>query len=345
MTQRPEGGRPFSGRRTNLALLLLLGGALLTGLTAQALGTPSLAWVAVVHGVIGLAILIVAPWKSLVVRKGLARRNRGRFFSLLFALLTATVLVTGVLHSVGWPAGIGSLTVLWVHVATALVLVPLAIWHVLARKTLPRRQDLTRRNLIRTGGLVSVAVVAWFAADRAIALARLPGADRRFTGSHERSSLDPAGLPVTSWLDDRTPELDGASWSVAIEDAAGGRSLGLDDLAILPMDEVTAILDCTSGWYSNQEWRGVRLDRVIEPGTARSLVAWSATGYARRFPVSDVGSIWLVTEVGGKPLSPGHGFPARIVAPARRGFWWVKWVVRLETSDLPWWIQSPYPLT
>ena len=84
---------------------------------------------AVVHGVIGLAILIIAPWKSLVVRKGLARRNRGRFFSLLFALLTATVLVTGVLHSVGWPAGIGSLTVLWVHVATALVLVPLAIWH------------------------------------------------------------------------------------------------------------------------------------------------------------------------------------------------------------------------
>ena len=170
------------------------------------------------------------------------------------------------LHSVGWPAGIGSLTVLWVHVATALVLVPLAIWHVLARKTLPRRQDLTRRNLIRTGGLVSVAVVAWFAADRAIALARLPGADRRFTGSHERSSLDPAGLPVTSWLDDQTPDIDAASWSVAIGDAAGGRLLGLDDLAVLPMDEVTAILDCTSGWYSNQVWRGVRLDQVGRAG-------------------------------------------------------------------------------
>ena len=32
--------------------------------------------------------------------------------------------------------------------------------------------------------------------------------------------------------------------------------------------------------------------------------------------MSDLGSMWLVTEVGGKPLSPGHGFPARIVAPA-----------------------------
>ena len=93
--------------------------------------------------------------------------------------------------------------------------------------------------------------MAWFAADRAIALARLPGADRRFTGSHERSSLDPVGLPVTSWLDDRTPEIDGAFWRVAIDDAAGGRSLGLGDLAALQMDDLTAILDCTSGWYSN----------------------------------------------------------------------------------------------
>jgi DMSO/TMAO reductase YedYZ molybdopterin-dependent catalytic subunit len=344
MTQRPE-GRPFSGRRTNLALLLLLGGALVTGLTAQALGSPALGWVAVVHGVIGLAILLVAPWKSLVVRKGLVRRNRGRVVSLLFALLAVTVLVTGILHSIGWPAGIGSLTVLWVHVATALLLVPLAIWHVLARRTLPRRQDLTRRNLIRTGGLVSAAAVAWFAADRAIALARLPGADRRFTGSHERSSLDPAGLPVTSWLDDRTPDIDATTWSLTVSDAGGGRSFGLADLGQLPADDVTAILDCTSGWYSNQVWRGVRLDRLVEPGSARSLVAWSATGYARRFPVSDLDSMWLVTGVGGDPLSPVHGFPARIVAPNRRGFWWVKWVVRLETSDLPWWIQSPYPLT
>jgi DMSO/TMAO reductase YedYZ molybdopterin-dependent catalytic subunit len=344
MTQRRE-GRPFGGRRTNLALLLLLGGALVTGLTAQALGSPALGWVAVVHGVIGLAILLVAPWKSLVVRKGLARHNRGRAVSLLFALLTATVLVTGILHSIGWPDGIGSLTVLWVHVATALLLVPLAIWHVLARKTLPRRQDLTRRNLIRTGGLVSAAALAWFAADRAIALARLPGADRRFTGSHERSSLDPAGLPVTSWLDDRTPDIDATTWSLTVSDAAVGRSLGLDDLADLPMDDVTAVLDCTSGWYSNQVWRGVRLDRLVEPGSSRSLVAWSATGYARRFPVSDLDSMWLVTEVGGRPLSPGHGFPARLVTPGRRGFWWVKWVVRLETSDVPWWIQSPYPLT
>ncbi|MCA1736884.1 MAG: molybdopterin-dependent oxidoreductase, partial [Actinobacteria bacterium] len=44
-------------------------------------------------------------------------------------------------------------------------------------------------------------------------------------------------------------------------------------------------------------------------------------------------------------LSPGHGFPARIVSPNQRGFWWVKWVVRIETSRVPWWVQLPYPPT
>ncbi|MGH2675460.1 MAG: molybdopterin-dependent oxidoreductase, partial [Actinomycetota bacterium] len=45
------------------------------------------------------------------------------------------------------------------------------------------------------------------------------------------------------------------------------------------------------------------------------------------------------------PLDPGHGYPARIVAPGRRGFWWVKWVERVELSPVPWWWQWPFPLT
>jgi DMSO/TMAO reductase YedYZ molybdopterin-dependent catalytic subunit len=34
----------------------------------------------------------------------------------------------------------------------------------------------------------------------------------------------------------------------------------------------------------------------------------------------------------------------RLVAPGRRGFWWVKWVTRVEVVDAPWWLQSPFPL-
>lgn len=119
----------------------------------------------------------------------------------------------------------------------------------------------------------------------------------------------------------------------------------LGELTSMPTDEVEADLDCTSGWYTRQIWTGVRLDKVIDPGIARSIGVWSATGYARRFPVEDLEHLWLVTGVGGEPLSAGHGFPARLIAPDRRGFWWVKWLVRIETSPIPWWIQLPYPAT
>jgi DMSO/TMAO reductase YedYZ molybdopterin-dependent catalytic subunit len=58
-----------------------------------------------------------------------------------------------------------------------------------------------------------------------------------------------------------------------------------------------------------------------------------------------VDHVWLATGVGGEPLSRGHGFPVRIVAPDRRGFWWVKWVASLQPSARPAWAQSMFPLT
>ena len=70
----------------------------------------------------------------------------------------------------------------------------------------------------------------------------------------------------------------------------------------------------------------------------------SATGYDRRFPVEEAPKLLLALRLGGDPLSADHGFPARLVAPARRGFWWVKWVVQVEVQGAPHWLQLPFPL-
>jgi len=68
-------------------------------------------------------------------------------------------------------------------------------------------------------------------------------------------------------------------------------------------------------------------------------------GHRARELVIVVGGALLATRAGGAPLSVGHGFPARLVAPGRRGFWWVKWVDRIELRSTPWWWQPPFPVT
>ena len=329
------------GRRTNLALAVLLVSAILTGLASQAIGVDWALDTAVIHGALALGILLLAPWKSTIVRRGLRKKRQGRLFSWALLTMVLITLISGLLHSYGDVSRIGPLTVMQIHVGGAVIALGLAIDHFRRHPVKPRHFDLDRRAFLRASALSAAAAGLWLMWEGTLQALGTPGSDRRFTGMHERGSHDPAALPVTSWFDDGVPDIDGEEWKVETDE----RSWGLAELDLLPQDTFPAILDCTGGWYSEQVWSGVRLDQLLETGDHRSFVVWSATGYARRFPIADLDSTWLVTRLGGDPLSPGHGFPARIVAPARRGFWWVKWVTRIELSTLPWWAQSPFPLT
>jgi DMSO/TMAO reductase YedYZ molybdopterin-dependent catalytic subunit len=163
-------------------------------------------------------------------------------------------------------------------------------------------------------------------------------ASRIATGSH-KVAADAA--PATMWLFDAVPLLS-PDHRVAI----GGLSYSISDL-VARSTTIRARLDCTSGWYADGTWTAAKLADLLpqdELAAAASIEVRSVTGYRRRFPAADAESLWLATGYQGRPLQTGHGAPVRLVAPHRRGFWWVKWVASVQLSDAPAWSQSPFPL-
>lgn len=329
-----------SARVTNLTLLATLLIVFATGAGAVASGTAAGRWVVIGHGGAGILLVLLVPAKLRVIRAGLRQARHTRWLSLVLAAAAVAVLVLGFGYSTGAVRTVAGIDGLWLHIALALALVPVLLWHLVARWVRPRRTDLSRRTAMRTGLLLGGAAGVYAATAGVVELAGAPGARRRFTGSYERGSFQPSAMPNTIWLNDTAPAIDASAWRLAV----GDRSFPLTDLGGRSVTR-RALLDCTSGWYAEQDWSGVPVRDLIGPvGDARSLLVRSSTGYQVRFPVDDVDSLLLALAVGGRPLSRGHGYPARLVAPGRRGFWWVKWVERLELSPAPWWWQSPFPL-
>jgi DMSO/TMAO reductase YedYZ molybdopterin-dependent catalytic subunit len=260
-------------------------------------------------------------------------------------VLVVVAVAAGLAHATGALARLGPVSAMQVHVGAALVALPLLAWHAAARGgARARRTDLSRRALLRAGVVAGGAGLLLLAVEGATRLAGLPGAGRRFTGSLPVTGADPRRIPVTQWLDDRVQVVDPSAWRLRVSAGTSTRDWTYAELTAFG-DRVEAVLDCTGGWYATAAWEGVRLDRLLPPGATGSVMVVSATGYRRRLPLGDAGTLLLATRLAGRPLSAGHGFPARLVAPGRRGFWWVKWVVSVELDPAPWWRQSPFPLT
>jgi DMSO/TMAO reductase YedYZ molybdopterin-dependent catalytic subunit len=326
-----------AGRRTNVALLVGLLATGASGALAFAAGTPIPARIATLaHGVFGLALVLLVPWKTVIVRRASVIRATSLILLALIAICIASGLVEVFLgYGVWW-----RLSPMQIHVGSALLAAPLLVAHMRRhRRQKLHRVDLSRRVLLRTGVLAAGAAATYGVLEGVGRLRGSASAIRIATGSHR---LRPDAVPATIWLFDEVPAV-----STDHRVDVAGSAFSVSDLAARSRT-VAARLDCTSGWYADAEWTAVNLADLL-PGDrlagAASIEVISVTGYRRRFPVEEAGSLWLATGFQGEPLRPGHGAPVRLVAPNRRGFWWVKWVDAVKLSDVPAWGQSPFPLS
>ncbi|MEX2552308.1 MAG: hypothetical protein WD627_04835, partial [Actinomycetota bacterium] len=238
----------MAGRRTNLGLLFALALAFATGWLAFAAGTGWGVGVVIAHGVLGLGVLVLTPWKSTIARRGLSKKRRGTNSSLVLTVLVVVSLLAGIAHSLGLTGRVAGLTVMQIHVGTAVGAVPFAIGHLVRRTAGVRRTDLSRRNLLRGMGVAGGGALLYGGIESVSKVFSLIGQNRRFTGSHEIGSHEPARMPVTQWLNDSVPSIDSGTWSLAVRTIAGERRWTLDEL-LEHRRSLTATLDCTGGWY------------------------------------------------------------------------------------------------
>ena len=347
----------MSARAVNVAILLLLSFELATGLGSFLIGESDGRWLFWFHRAGGLALVVLLLWKAGIAVRSYRRRGVSVSTGLaavggvlyLGSLATGLLWATVRLPWVPVPV-LGSWTVLSVHVALSLLLIPLLLAHLGLRWPRPSREDLIgRRATLRMLGLLAAGFVFWRVQEVLSVLAAPSGSRRRFTGSREEGSFAGNLHPVTNWLSDPIPRVDPDRWRLRIHgEVERETDFSYEEILVLGAAVRRATLDCTGGWYTVQHWSGVPVDVLLEQAGlengARSLLFRSTTRYTRRFPLDEAGNLLLATHVGNEELSAGHGFPLRLVAPGHRGYGWVKWISEVEVSRDPAWLEPPLPL-
>jgi DMSO/TMAO reductase YedYZ molybdopterin-dependent catalytic subunit len=323
-------------RLTNDLLVALVLGQVLGGVLGWALNVEGARPLYDLHRALGVAIVLLLGWKQAIslasLRRRLARRG-GRDASVLVACVAGMALLVTLSLGMAWTLNLISFDWLWgysplnIHVILGICLVPFVGWHMLLR----RRQNKasapvsSRRALLRVGALSVATLVGWQAVQRLAPAVRLP------TGSKPAGSFNGNAFTAEIWLFDSVPLLDAATWRLAV----GTREFTLNQLVNMHRrTEVQAILDCTSGWWSEQVWSGFSLLDVLKEAdlSSENVAITSVTGHRIVLPTADLQDALLATHVGGEQLSAGHGYPMRLVVPARRGYHWVKWVAGIESA-------------
>lgn len=321
-------------RLTNDLLIGLVLAQVLGGVLGWALQIEAARPLYDLHRALGVAIILLLGWKQAIALNSLRKRLKGPLRcdrSIVWGVTAGCGLILTLAIGLAWTLNLISWDLLWgysplnIHVFVGIGLVPFVAWHMLARRRANRVSApvTSRRSLLRVTGLSVATLVGWQAIEHLAPAVRLP------TGSKPAGSFNANGFPAEIWLFDQVPPLSSAEWRLRV----GSRQFTLDELTRLHASrEVQAVLDCTSGWWSEQVWSGVSLADVLRSAdvSVSNVAIVSVTGH--RIVLDDPTEALLATHVGGEVISSSHGYPMRLVVPGLRGYHWVKWVASIHSA-------------
>jgi DMSO/TMAO reductase YedYZ molybdopterin-dependent catalytic subunit len=118
-------------------------------------------------------------------------------------------------------------------------------------------------------------------------------------------------------------------------------SLTYDEVLAHDSYSKVVTLHCVEGWDAKILWEGVLIDDLLrEAGVkdgAVTVIFHAADGYTSSLPLDFLraNNILLAYKMNEVTLPPERGFPFQVVAEAKWGYKWVKWVTEIELSDNP----------
>lgn len=336
----------MGARFTNSSLLALAAILTLTGVYSLHFLRP--AWVMDLHRAAAWGLVVLFPWKAAISYRSL-RRGPAPTFDRSVGLVISLVLAAGTMavfaFAFAWMGRVGPAdlrllgyrdTLISWHWIVGLFALPALALHAWRRWPTPRRSDLlSRRGFVRLAGLSAVSLIGWGGGGR-LANARQEGFPARsHTGAREAGSFEANRFPVTTGAGDGRRPIALSEWRLEVAGrVARPTSLSYDQILRLPPRSKLARLDCTIGWYTDQVWRGVRLQDLLRSAgidaDAAAVRLTAYEGYSHTLTRGEIEDVVLATHVGGQPLDHEHGFPLRAVVPTHRGWFWVKWLRRIE---------------
>src|SRR2546421_7316534 len=333
----------MSPRLTDWSIALAAVLAFATGIISLISGHPREWFIFMLHGIVGLWLLLLLwgklrrVWPRLIHPR---RWDRRTIYGLLALLMVTLALVSGIWWVGGGELNVAGFNLLNWHITLGIVLTVAILVHMFARAKRLRKRDISgRRQVLRFSALLFGSVALWPIQQFSNQILNLPGARRRFTGSRESGSYAGNAFPTSSWVADQPRPMNMQAWRLSLSGAVSTpRDFSYDEL-VAAGDELEATLDCTGGFYSTQRWQGIHIGRLLDNAAprpdARYVSFISITSYRWSLPLEEARTALLATHTGSEPLSHEHGFPLRLVAPGHRGFEWVKWITRIEVLTTP----------